>query len=118
MRVSTRNICTSLVIGFVMLLGSVTVNANHVLYTIEYSKSSEKGPSLENAQIRGQIFRGGNPAGYIQIKTDPNKQFRIPRDTGFVAIAIYSIEGEKKLSLKCAGNAYPDNHKIIAECHH
>lgn len=118
MNISCLKIRFSLIIGLIIFFTSFTVNATHVLYSIEYADSSVKGPSLENAKVRGQLFRSGNPAGFIQFKTDSNKQFRIDNDKGsYMSLAIFSIEGQKKLNLLCDGNANLENHKIVVQCH-
>ncbi|MBI2791792.1 MAG: hypothetical protein HYX61_07530 [Gammaproteobacteria bacterium] len=118
MDISISKIHAFIIMGIATLSMSAPLKANHIHYSIEYSNSSEKGPSLANAQIRGQLFRGGNPAGFVQIKTDPNKEFTIARDYGGnIAIAVFSIEGQNKLNLQCNGNGYPGSHKIVVKCY-
>lgn len=117
MKISKSNICVSIIMGIAALLTNGEVNAHHVRYSIEYDNSVEQGPSLQNAKIRGQLYKGGNPAGYIQVTTDQNKEFTLNNDIGpNIAIAIFSIEGEKPLNLHCSGNGYAKNRTVIVKC--
>lgn len=112
-----KQVVISNLLGITTFLISNAIYARHVVYSIEYSKSSVKGPALESAEIPSQVFKNGTPAGFIRIKPNSNKQFTIPNDYGSnVAIAAFSIKGQGKLHLKCHGNAYPGKRKLVMEC--
>ncbi|MBN9289451.1 MAG: hypothetical protein BGO43_13205 [Gammaproteobacteria bacterium 39-13] len=112
-----KRVYSLIISGVAVLLFSNIVSANHVTYSVEYSTSSAKGPTLENAEIPAQIFRGGTPAGFFKIKPNSKDEFTVPNDYGKnIAIAAFSIKGQDKLHLTCSGNAYPGNHKIVIEC--
>lgn len=93
---------------------SMTALAEEAIYSLEYSPSSPiKDLSLKNADLKLEIYKSDNPAGYQDMKTDDTQSFKLD---GNYDLEVVSIKGEEKFNARCSGSATTTNPKILISC--
>lgn len=86
-------------------------------YKISFNNNSKKKPNLEAVTIKGQIFKNGSPYKRFKLKTDDNGEFFFKKNYGkHLAIALFYIEGQEKLKVRCTGHATVGMDEVKVSC--
>lgn len=86
-------------------------------YKISFSKNSKKKPNLEEVTIKGQLFKNGSPYKRFKLKTDDNGEFFFEKNLGKgLTVALYYIEGQEKLKVRCSGHAAFGKNEVKVSC--
>jgi len=86
-------------------------------YKISFTENSKKKPNIEEVTIKGQLFKNGSPYKRFKLKTDDNGEFFFKRNLGKgLAVALYYIEGQEKLKVRCSGHASFGKQEIKVNC--
>ncbi|MFO1257281.1 MAG: hypothetical protein U1E78_02505 [Gammaproteobacteria bacterium] len=89
---------------------------NKRAYTLTYT-SKTKGPALENVTVKGQVFQGGKPISYFEVKTNEEGKFAFDKDYGKnAAIDLFHISGQEKMKVNCQGSAVPGSQELKISC--
>ncbi len=86
-------------------------------YKISFNKNSKKKPNLEEVTIKGQLFKNGSPYKRFKLKTDDNGEFFFEKNLGKgLTVALYYIEGQEKLKVRCSGHAAFGKNEVKVSC--
>lgn len=89
---------------------------NKRAYTLVYTTKT-KGPTLENVTIKGQVFQGGKPISFFEVKTNEEGKFAFDKDYGKnAAIDLFHISGQEKMKVNCQGSAVPGSQEVKISC--
>jgi hypothetical protein len=93
---------------------SMNVLAEEANYSLEYSPTSPiKEVPLDNAQLKLEVYKSDNPAGFQEVTTDANRNFKLD---GSYNLEVVSIKGEEKHNAQCSGSGTTTDSKIMISC--